>query len=97
MISSFERGITEPKFNHITFFCEFFNTTPNFLYGYTQNPSESQNQQNLNQINTFNSDILNNFLNKNKIDENIYIELLDILNSILKGYCSHDDHKNSNM
>lgn len=44
-ISSIERCVIEAKTNHIEAFCQFFNVTPDFLFGYTQSSNNKKNEK----------------------------------------------------
>ena len=93
MISAFERGITEPKFNQIYAICEFFNTTSDFLFGYVQIPlTVDSNRENLDFYY-----ILKSYLIKEKIDEDTVIELIELIKKLLKGILSINNDKDSNM
>lgn len=75
MISSFERGITEPKLSQIAAICKFFDVTPNFLFGYTQFSSNDINAP---------SNNLEFSLSENNISISDCIKFLEILQQILK-------------
>lgn len=84
MISTFERGITEPKFSQIHAICEVLEVTPDFLFGYVQIPLKINNKNR-------NPDfyyLLKNYLNKENMTEESIYELLEIIKTLVKGILS---------
>lgn len=92
MISSYERCTREVKITQIIAFCKYFNTSFDFLLGFTQIPYVTDSQK------TGDIDFeIKKFLESKKIDEKTFIELLDFIQSILRGVLFDGKSKNSNL
>lgn len=73
IISSFERGITEPKLSQINAICSFFNTTPNFMFGYSQMITKDDSTSSIDYV-------LSNKLSKHGITIDDLKKAIEVLN-----------------
>ena len=78
MISLFERGITEPKLYYIDAIARYFDSSPNFMLGYTQNSSNGLSFK-------VDADILFKYINMSDYTPDDCLKLIELISKYLRS------------